>query len=161
MSPAEKKQFQIHMELHYYATGTSFCRIEDVRLASAIKILRPDDVLPNRKTLSTTLLDQWYDEVKSKVDALMKNSTAYLITDGWTNVKNDPVVTYMATSPDCCLFLESVKTGKKGNNADWISGHLSRVLMAYHSTAFAGALTDNTATNKKAWQMLQNRFTAC
>jgi hypothetical protein len=82
MSAAEKKQFQRNMALHYYATGTSFSRIEDVHMASAIKMLRPDDIIPNRKKLATTLLDQCYEEVKSKVSVRMKNSTACLITDG-------------------------------------------------------------------------------
>jgi Protein of unknown function (DUF 659) len=67
----------------------------------------------------------------------------------------------MATSPECCLFLESVNTGKQGHNADWIVGDISRVLMAQDSTTFAGVVTDNTSTNRKACKMLRNRFPAC
>jgi hypothetical protein len=46
----QKVQFQKHIAMHYYATRSSFWRVEDVHLIVAIKTLRPDDgLLPNRR----------------------------------------------------------------------------------------------------------------
>jgi hypothetical protein len=57
MSANEKDHFQTQIAMHYYATGTSFQRVEDVHLRAAIKLLRPDaNVLPNRKQLAGILL---------------------------------------------------------------------------------------------------------
>jgi hypothetical protein len=47
----------------------------------------------------------------------------------------------MATSSDCCMFLESANTGKKGHNVDCIAGEISRVFIAFDSTFFAKAVT--------------------
>ena len=80
---------------------------------NAIKLLWPDDsLLPNRKQLSSTLLDKCHQQVLTKIKIRMKGLTCCLTTDGWSNVKNDPVVNYMAVSPVCSFFLESVMTGQ-------------------------------------------------
>ena len=78
--------------------------------------------------------------------------------DGWTNIKNDPVVNYMATSPEFSIFLESISTGQQLHDATWIAGDMQCVFNAYPSTLFAGAVTDNTSANKNAWQILSKKF---
>ena len=89
----QKQEFQKHMAMYYYATGTSFQCIEDIHLKNAIKSLWPDDsLLPNRKQLSSTLLDKCHQEVLTKVKTCMTCSTCCLTTDGWFNIKSDPVV---------------------------------------------------------------------
>jgi hypothetical protein len=141
------------MALHYFATSTSFQWIEDVHLKEAIKILRPDDgLLPNRKQLATTLLDQCHQELKTKVDQHMKNATACLTTDGWSNINNEAVVNYMAVSPGCSLYLEAVQTGQQGHDHEFIAKDVERVFTTYKDTTFAGAVMDNTSANKKAWE---------
>jgi hypothetical protein len=42
VSAKDKTSFQTHIALHYYATGTSFQRVEDGHLARAIAMLRSD-----------------------------------------------------------------------------------------------------------------------
>jgi Protein of unknown function (DUF 659)/hAT family C-terminal dimerisation region len=154
-----KQQFQEHMAMHFYATGTSFQRIDDVHLKEAIKVLRPDDgMLPNRKQLATTLLDKCHQKLMAKVDARLKCATACLTTDGWSNIKNDPVVNYMAVSPECSLFLESVSTGQQGHDHKFLAADIARVIRKHEGTSFAGAVTDNTSTNKKAWKLLEEMF---
>ena len=159
LSKSDKDRFQESFAMHYYATGTSFLRVEDCHLRTAIKILRPDDdVLPSRKQLGTTLLDKCHSCLETKVNAKMNGMTSCLTTDGWTNIKNDAIVNYMAVSPGCCLFLESVPTGQQGHNHKFIAEDIARVIRHYSSTLFAGAVTDNTSTNKKAWKLLKDMF---
>ena len=55
------------MALHYYVTGTSFARIEQSDLLNALQILRADVTLPSRKDLAGKLLDDCYNDLKSKV----------------------------------------------------------------------------------------------
>ena len=162
MSQYEKKQFQTQIAMHYYATGTSFQRVEDVHLRAAIKLLRPDsNVLPNRKQLAGVLLENCHKDLQSKVNERMMGATSCLTSDAWTNIKNDSVMNYMAVSPDCSLFLESVSTGQQGHNHQFIAQDISRVIHHYTSTSFAGAVTDNTSTNKKAWTLLKKEFPSC
>jgi hypothetical protein len=129
VSAKDKTSFQTHIALHYYATGTSFQRVEDGHLARASAMLRPDaNLIPDRRKLASGLLDKCYDDIKSRVDARMFNAIACITTDGWTNIKNDPVVNYMATSSNFCFFLESVYTGQQGHNALWIAADIERAI---------------------------------
>ncbi|CAK9218302.1 unnamed protein product [Sphagnum troendelagicum] len=83
VSKQQKVQFQKHIAMHYYATGSSFQRVEDVHLIDAIKTLRPDDgLLPNKRQLATSLLDACHEDVKTKVAKGMIGATSCLISDG-------------------------------------------------------------------------------
>ena len=101
---------------------------------NAIKLLWPDDsLLPNRKQLSSTLLDECHQEVLTKVRMCMTYSTFCLTIDGWSSVKNDPVVTYMAVSPECSFFLESVMTGQQQHNQRYIAEDIAHIIQKYES----------------------------
>ncbi|KAI2498263.1 transposase [Fragilaria crotonensis] len=151
-----KERFEQAISMHYYVTGASFKRIEEPNLAAAMKMLRPDAVLPNRKKLAGPLLDKAFAVLKTKVNKHLEHAgtVVCLTTDGWSNVKNEPIVNYMATSPSSTLFLESVSTGEQSHNAEWIASDIQRVMASYPTTTFAGAVTDNTSTNKNAWELL-------
>ena len=102
------------MAMHFYATGASFQRIEDCHLESDVAVLRPDpNLLPNRKKLASVLLNKCYTDIKGRVDDRLAKAVICITTDGWTNIKNDPVVNYMATSPKLSIFLESISTGQQ------------------------------------------------
>jgi Protein of unknown function (DUF 659) len=162
VSKQEKYRFQQNMALHYYNTGTSFQRVADVHLKAAIKALRPDDnLLPNRRQLSSSLLDSCHEGLQAKVDKRVNGATACLTTDAWSNVKNDSVINYMAVLPCCSLFLESVSTGQQGHDHKFIADDIARVFRRHKSTIFAAAVTDNTATNMKAWAVLRTMFPSC
>jgi Protein of unknown function (DUF 659)/hAT family C-terminal dimerisation region len=159
MSESEKESFQQKIALFFYATGTSFERVENVYLWEAIRMLRPDDnLLPNRRELASTLLDKCHSGLLAKVDKRMSGATTCLTTDAWSNVSNDPIVNYMAVSPSCTLFLESVSTGQQGHDAEFIAKDIIRVIQGNDKTTFAGAVTDNTSANKKAWKILKETF---
>jgi hypothetical protein len=145
--------------MHYYAIGSSFQRVEDVHLIIAIKTLRPDDgLLSNKRQLATSLLDACHKDVKTKAVKGMIGATSCPINDGWSNVNNDAIINYMAASPEFALFLESVSTCQQGHDHKFIADDIERVICEHPSTIFAGAITDNTSTNKKAWGLLQITF---
>ncbi|KAH9275053.1 hypothetical protein BASA83_002767 [Batrachochytrium salamandrivorans] len=163
LSVKQKKEFHKHMAMHYYATGTSFQRIENLHLKNAIKLLRPNDnLLPNKKQLSSTLLNECHQEVVAKVDTRMKSSTCCLTTDGWSNINDDPVVNYMAVSPEFSFFFSSrCRRANRDTDHKYIAEDIARVIRKYNPTEFAGAVTDNTSTNKKAWTLLREMFPSC
>jgi hypothetical protein len=161
VSKQQKVQFQKHIAMHYYATGSLFQRVEDVHLIVAIKTLRPDDgLLPNKRQLATSLLDACHEDVKTKVTKGMIGAISCLISDGWSNVNNNAIINYMATSPEFALFLESVLIGQQRHDHKFIADDIERVIREHPSTIFAGAVTDNTSTNKKAWGLLQITFSS-
>ena len=152
-----KAKFEQAIAMHYFTTGTSFQRINEENLAIAVKTLRPDAVLPSRKKLAGQLLEKAYTDLKEKVDAHLENGTVCLISDAWSNIKNDSIVNYMATSPSSTLFLESVSTGEQNHDANWIASDIQRLMARYSKTTFAGAVTDNSSANKNAWEQLSRK----
>jgi len=64
----------------------------------------------------------------------------------------------MVVSLESALFLESVSTGQQGHDHKFIVDDIERVIREHPSTIFAGAVTNNTSTNKKAWGLLQITF---
>jgi Protein of unknown function (DUF 659) len=79
-----------------------------------------------------------------------------LTSDAFTNISNDPIVNYMAVSPETNLFLESVCTGEQGCRADWIAQDLKGILEEIINAS--GAITNNTKANQKAWKILERYF---
>ena len=110
----QKDKLQHHMAMHFYATGASFQRIEECYLESAVAVLRPDpNLLLNRNKLASVLIDRCYTDIKGRFDDRLAKAVVYITTDGCTKIKNDPVVNYMATSPEFSIFLESISTGQQ------------------------------------------------
>jgi hypothetical protein len=128
-------------------------------LIAAIKTLRPNyGLFPSRRQLATSLLDACHEDVKTNVAKGMIGATSCLISDGWSNVNNDAIINYMAASPEFDLFLELVLTCQQGHDHKFIADDIECVIREHPSTIFAGAVTDNTSTNKKAWGLLQITF---
>ena len=72
-------------------------------------------------------------------------------------MSNEPVVNYMAVCLTKSLFLEAVHTEEQAHDADWLSSDLSRVIDSLGDTV-VGAITDNTATNRKVWNELKPKY---
>ena len=145
--------------MHYFAMGTSFHQIKEMRLQAFIKLLYPNEnMLPSQNHLASTLLDKCHQELQSKVNVHMKGATSCLTSDVWSKIKNDSIMIYMAVSKDCYLFLESLSTRQQGHAHQFIPGDISRIVHHYTSTMFAGTVTDNIFTNNEALKLLQEEF---
>ena len=121
--------------------------------------MRPDAKLPTRQALADVLLDKAYESLKEKTEHYLENSADWicLCSDGWTNVKGEPVVNYMAASSLGSFILERINTGAQSHNAEWISRDIMRVIDKT-SAKVAGVVTDNTNTNKGAWTILRQKY---
>jgi hypothetical protein len=143
VSIQEKYRFQQNMALHYYSTGTSFQCVADVHLKAAIRALRPDDnLLPSRRQLSSSLLDSCHEGLQAKADKRMNGAT------------------WRCRPAAACLWRQC----RQASKGTIISSSPTTSLASFAATSlrfFAGAVTDNTATNIKAWAVLQTMFVSC
>jgi hypothetical protein len=122
--------------------------------------LRPDTKLPSQKDLGGRLLDDAYRNVKEKVDAWLGHDrygciTSDLLSDSWSNIKNEAVINYMFVSEDTNLFLESKQTGEFSHTATYLASNLSRVIEGIAKGHVAGAIMDNISAIKAAWLILK------
>ncbi len=64
------------------------------------------------------------------MDDYLKFTNEYfcLTTDGWSNIKGDPVINYMAISPQKTLLLERVNTGEQSHTGRFIAEDIVRVM---------------------------------
>ena len=160
---AEQKKFNVEMAMHFYATGTSFVRVEDPHLLRAIQLARPDARLPTRKQLaddsSGGLLEVCYQQVKKDVEKKLSMKSQYVsvTSDAWSSVLNEPIINYMAVSPSFSLFLEAVHTEEQSHDAEWLTKDLIWVMDSLGQNV-VGAITDNTSTNKKVWKELEQKY---
>ncbi|XP_028413639.1 uncharacterized protein LOC114536488 [Dendronephthya gigantea] len=145
------------MAMYFYCTGSSFQRVEDPFLFRAIQLARPGAKLPTLKQVADDsrggLLDECYQRVKEEVNKVQLSADDLFVcitSDAWSNISNDPVVNYVAVCPTKSLLLEAVHTEEQSHDAEWLFTDLSRVVDSLGDNV-VGAVTDNTATNKKAW----------
>ena len=105
------------------------------------------------------LLEECYQQVKVEVDKVLSAESQFvcITSDAWSNMSNEPVVNYMAVCLTKSLFLEAVHTEEQAHDADWLSSDLSRVIDSLGDTV-VGAITDNTATNRKVWNELKPKY---
>jgi hypothetical protein len=70
----EAQKIEMYLAMHYYITGTSFCRVEEKNLIEAFRVACPDVVLPNQKKLTGVCLDHCYNDVKARVEQELSNT---------------------------------------------------------------------------------------
>jgi len=128
----------------------------------AFKVARPDVELPNRKILAGPALERCYEKVRiaSEKALQLSNRIGCIITDASSNTNNESIVNYMIVADQLSQFLKSVATEEQSHTAAFIADDLDRViqLVTEKGIKIAGAVTDNTATNWKAWIELQQRY---
>jgi hypothetical protein len=125
-----------------------------------LKKLCPDVKLPSRKDLSGRLLQNAHKKVKSKVDTWLKRDHfACVISDAWSNIKNESVINYMLVSGNVSFFLESSQSGELSHTAEYLAGDLDRVIGQTRGKV-AGVVMDNTAANKKTWKLLKEKHSS-
>ncbi|KAH9273338.1 hypothetical protein BASA83_004337 [Batrachochytrium salamandrivorans] len=162
LKQSELKKIENSLAMHFYITGTSFQRVEEKYLIDAFKVARPDVVLPNRKILAGRALERTYEKVRIESEKALKlsNRLGCVITDASSNTNNESIINYMIVSDRLSQFLESIATEEQSHTAEFIADDLDRVIQSLtaREIKIAGAVTDNTATNRKAWTELQRRY---
>lgn len=70
-----------------------FSLVENEQFKKFVSLLNPSYVVPSRKTMSNSILDQVYIRLKDCVKNELKTATAISVTtDGWTSVSNDSYI---------------------------------------------------------------------
>ncbi|KAH6574902.1 hypothetical protein BASA62_002267 [Batrachochytrium salamandrivorans] len=100
-------------------------------------------------------LERTYEKVRIASEKALKlsNRLGCVITDASSNTNNESIVNYMIVSDRLSQFLESIATEEQSHTAEFIADDLDRVIQSLtaREIKIAGAVTDNTATNRKAW----------
>ena len=91
------------------------------------------------------------------ISSLKNGDFVNLTTDAWSNVKNEPVVNYMAVNPENSLFVEMANTERQGHDANWITQDLKGVMESLQCNV-SSTITDNKSANKNELKIPNEKF---
>lgn len=132
-----------------YVSGTPLAIVEHPLWQEFFKRLRPSYKLPTRKKVSSTLLDSQYGKMKAAVDDEIKSaSVLHLQCDGWSNVRNEPILNFIITQPKP-FFVDSIATKKNRHTGDYLGTQIESMIEKYGSEKFYSVIGDN-ARNMQA-----------
>lgn len=127
LTKKEQTKFENMIGLHFILTGSAFQRADEENLLNSYRFLCPSIKVPSRKQIAGPILKRIYDMYSALALTWLIGAIICLASDGWTNIKNLPVVNYMAINPDKSLFVESVSKDVK-HTAAWLSDDAARVI---------------------------------
>lgn len=151
MTPEDQEVLTRELAIAIFASGTPLSIVENKYWVAFFKSLRPCFKLPSRKVLSTTLLDQVYGEVRDTVFHKVQGAQKVtLIFDGWTNLRKNGVIHYVASTPSPVLFeVHEVKAAHK--TGEYLAEVTEGVMEKIGPEKVFSLATDSAKDMKKAW----------
>lgn len=120
--------------------------------------LRPAYKIPSRHMLSGPFLENEYKNVTTMVaEANAKADSIGLAADGWSNIRNEPIVNFVVTTPTPFLY-KVLPTGKSSHTAEFMAQETSRVIDEIGQQKVFGLVTDNAANMKAAWKLIETKY---
>ncbi|XP_047035471.1 uncharacterized protein LOC124641447 [Helicoverpa zea] len=90
-------------------------------------------------------------------EAIAKADSIGLAADGWSNIRNEPIVNFVVTTPTPFLY-KVLPTGKSSHTAEFMAQETSRVINEIGQQKVFGLVTDNAANMKAAWKILEAKY---
>ena len=88
----EKQKLDIKVAKYFYATNTPFSHVDLTSFKELCSTLRPSYRPPSRHQIGGNLLNAVNEECQEIAKKALKDELVTLSLDGWTNVKNEPIV---------------------------------------------------------------------
>lgn len=88
----EKDNFDEQVSRFVFATNTSFRSVEHKEFVKMCQQFRPGYNPPNRKVLADKWLNVVYEKENLKCIAELKDKSVCLTLDGWSNIRNEPII---------------------------------------------------------------------
>ncbi|PKC03410.1 hypothetical protein RhiirA5_423780 [Rhizophagus irregularis] len=103
-----------------------------------------------KTSLSTTLLDDVYDNTKNEMNELINSANNIcLISDGWSNMMQEHWTNYIITTPRP-VFFSAHQTGEIKQTGENIVADIDNIISQIDHSKLAAIITDNASSMKKA-----------
>jgi Protein of unknown function (DUF 659)/BED zinc finger len=154
----EKEEIDTKLARAFYASGIPLATIENPFVIEALHKINPNYHLPSRKVLSTNLLEKEYKAVSANIKQQIKNANyTCLISDGWTNIHQEPIINFMITTPQP-IFWKALETKESSHTGEYIAQQFDIVIKEIGVSKIAAVITDNASNMKKAHSILQKDY---
>ncbi|KAI8561094.1 hypothetical protein RHMOL_Rhmol04G0310100 [Rhododendron molle] len=116
---------------------------------------------PNYEKVRTTLLDKEQNKVRQALSPLMQDWSTHgvsIISDGWSNIKNQHLINIMAVSGGKAIFISGHDVSSVEKNATNIAELLFKAIDYVGPSNVIQVVTDNAANCKAAGAIIQRKF---
>lgn len=136
-----------------FASGSQLSMVEHRFWKDFFLFIRPSYALalPTTKTLSTTLLDYHYEEVKSDGEmAIAESGHLALQLDGWSNIISEGMINFVVTIDEQKPVYNKSLESKENRHTSEYATEIVNVINQYNPNKCIAIITDNAANMKKA-----------
>src|SRR6185436_6097850 len=125
---ATKKDADKAVARLFYASGIPFAIADSSYFKAAIAAVAKCDSsykAPNRMKISTAMLADEVHQVEQSMASFKEEAVKHgvtLMSDGWTNVQNKPIINFLAATGDGCIFLNALDTSGEIKDGPFIAG---------------------------------------
>ena len=116
---------------------------------------------PNRKQLSTTMLDEAYELVQKEVEPLVeaaKKTGLSICSDGWSDVNRNPLLNFLVNTPDGPVFRSATDSSGHTKDGPYLAALLCEHIEELGPHNVIAVLTDNARACKAAGAILEERY---
>lgn len=144
----------LHMELAklFFGCNIPFTVIEHPLFLSFMRVARPGYVPPNRKQLADKYLDKVHEGLQTTMAEQLQGKVVTLVEDGWSNIRNEPVIATCVQTHDKTYFIDATDTGsmpKTGANCASLAKENIIKAERDYGCSVKSVCTDNAANMDK------------
>lgn len=141
-----------------FVSGTPLSMVEHPLWIEFFKKLRPSYIPPSRYQVSAKYLDAQYAEMQAEVTSLLQEAkTLHLQCDGWSNVRNEPVINFVVCKPEP-VFVDFVITNENKHNATYLAELISNVVEKHGHEKFFVVIADNASNMRAALKIVKEKY---
>lgn len=158
---AQKRMIDVAIARFVFTTGIPFSVASSKLFAQVFAVARPSYKPPGRNKLSTTLLDECYnDDLEQCKKQVSEAEAVVVISDGWSNLRNDHIVNFVLQIEGISrpVFYKSIVTGEVQQTSQNIFAALDSVITEIGYSKVVGILTDNAPNMRGAWRLTESKY---
>ena len=147
-----------------YANGLSFNLVRSPywkEMVAAIKESPADYTSPGYEKLRTTLLQQEKAHIERALQPIKKSwktSGLTIVSDGWKDTRNRPLINVIAISPKGAMFLKAIDCEGQVKDSEFISRILIEAIEMVGSENVVQVVTDNAKNCRGAGALVESRY---
>lgn len=148
----------------FYATGMAFSIADNKYFKDAIHAIAragPSYNPPNRQALAGKLLSDEVAQVDGKLSEFktqLATQGGTLVSDGWTNVQNRPIINFLVVTADGAMFVDGVDTSGQVKDADFIAEELGKRIESLGPENVVQVVTDSAGNCVAAREKLAGKY---
>ncbi len=123
-SPSEKQELDQAWADLMFATKTPFTFADHHLFKKVCNMMRPGYTPPTSKQVSDKHLDKCFEREQAAMKSKLKNKPTTIQQDGWTNIKQDPIIATSLTTDGKVFFQDASDPGSKKKTAELCSSLL-------------------------------------